>query len=158
MQQFWLNSGSGGWPSGFFLRGISPHPAPDDLNEIPRNDLTRQFGIDFPSWRFCVFSLTSFLKSCEKFHKSFLEPKGGRGVALGRKVYMSITLEQAIDKYRDFELKLNERWFSGKEWNNGTAEREIREEYRHAILKKDPSLEIADDDVQLTFSYFEKEN
>lgn len=66
-------------------------------------------------------------------------------------MYMSITLEQAIDKFRDFELKLPERWFSGKEWNDGTAETVMRGDYKKAILEQDPTLEI-DDDLQLTFT------
>lgn len=66
-------------------------------------------------------------------------------------MHMSITLEQAIDKFRDFELNLPERWFSGKEWNDGTAEKVMREDYRKSILEKDPSLEICDDDLQLDF-------
>lgn len=33
----------------------------------------------------------------------------------------------------DKELNLEPRWFTGEEWANGTAERELRQEYYEAV-------------------------
>lgn len=41
--------------------------------------------------------------------------------------------------YSDNTLGLNPRWFTGREWADGTAQRELKREYREAIerAKKD---------------------
>jgi hypothetical protein len=36
---------------------------------------------------------------------------------------------------RDSELNLPERWFTGKEWADGTAERVYAEDYRAALIE-----------------------
>jgi hypothetical protein len=36
-------------------------------------------------------------------------------------------------KFSDCTLKLGARWFTGREWANGTAERELINEYRRAV-------------------------
>ena len=38
---------------------------------------------------------------------------------------------------RDEELNLPERWFTGKEWADGTAERVIAQDYRAALIEAD---------------------
>jgi hypothetical protein len=35
-------------------------------------------------------------------------------------------------RFSDFELGLQPRWFTGKEWEDGTAERESIREYKEA--------------------------
>lgn len=41
------------------------------------------------------------------------------------------------NKYGDRELDLPERWFTGKEWNDGTATRQFQQDYKEAIRKKE---------------------
>lgn len=39
--------------------------------------------------------------------------------------------------YSDAELNLPERWFTGEEWGNGTAQKTYREDYKKAVELKD---------------------
>jgi hypothetical protein len=61
---------------------------------------------------------------------------------------MYVTLEEAAFRYRDHELNIPERWFSGQDWADGTAEKVLREDYRRAVLEKDPTIELLPDDLQ----------
>ena len=38
----------------------------------------------------------------------------------------------------DYELGLEPRWFTGKEWANGTAQHELKREYEDAIYRLEP--------------------
>lgn len=40
--------------------------------------------------------------------------------------------------YSDAELDLPERWFTGEEWGNGTAQKIYRDDYKRAVELKDP--------------------
>lgn len=40
-------------------------------------------------------------------------------------------------KYADYELDLPVRWFTGAEWNDGTATRQFKQDYVEAIARKD---------------------
>jgi hypothetical protein len=62
-----------------------------------------------------------------------------------------MTLEQAVFMVREHKLNLPERWFTGKQWADGSAQKEIREDYRRALLEYCPTLEIAEDGEQLEF-------
>lgn len=64
---------------------------------------------------------------------------------------MKIRLEEAVTKFRDHDLNLNQRGFSGKEWEDGTAAAFYRADYRRAIIERDPSIEILDDELELDF-------
>lgn len=46
------------------------------------------------------------------------------------------TLEEAVFAFRDHELNLPERMFTGQEWGDGTAQRIYREDYRRALSEK----------------------
>jgi len=62
---------------------------------------------------------------------------------------MSITLGEALFKIHDHELNLPERWFTGQQWQDGTADKVIREDYRRAVQEAYPDLELREDDEQL---------
>jgi hypothetical protein len=64
---------------------------------------------------------------------------------------MKIRLEEAVFRFRDHELNLTARGFSGEEWINGTAAKFYRQDYRRAVLEKDPTLDLLDDELELDF-------
>lgn len=65
---------------------------------------------------------------------------------------MKISLEEAVSKFSNAELNVPCRWFTGKEWENGTAEEQFRQDYIDAIKKIAPDLEIYEDNqIHLTF-------
>ena len=40
-------------------------------------------------------------------------------------------------KYSDAELDLPERWFTGQQWADGTATKQLQEDYINEIAKKE---------------------
>lgn len=38
----------------------------------------------------------------------------------------------------DYQLDLKPRWFTGKEWKDGTAIRELKQEYEDALYRLEP--------------------
>ena len=64
---------------------------------------------------------------------------------------MKIRLEEAVSKFTERDLNLTQRGFSGKEWGDGTSEKFYRDDYRRAVLEKDPTLDLLDDELELDF-------
>ena len=64
---------------------------------------------------------------------------------------MKISISRAAMRYSERDLNLTHRGFSGEEWTNGTAKQFFRDDYRRALLERDPSLDLLDDELELDF-------
>jgi hypothetical protein len=53
-----------------------------------------------------------------------------------------MTVEVKTRRYSERELDLPEQWFTGEEWENGTAEREYRKLYREAKRRLESEKEF----------------
>ena len=59
-----------------------------------------------------------------------------------REVRRPLKLEEAVSLFRDGELNLSPHCYTGEEWGNGAAQKMIREDYRRAVLEKDPTIKL----------------